>query len=152
LSLNATHPETRPRVVIAERYSASAIDRLRSVAEVVDLVGAERGALLGALHNADALLVRSYVAVDDELLAHAPRLKVVARGGVGLDNIDVARAHSRGIGRRTYPSRFDPRRSRAYAGTAVGRRASFGGIAMRMCGRIASMSAGGKRASANWAI
>jgi phosphoglycerate dehydrogenase-like enzyme len=97
LSLNATHPETRPRVVIAERYSASAIDRLRSVAEVVDLVGAERGALLGALHNADALLVRSYVAVDDELLAHAPRLKVVARGGVGLDNIDVARAHSRGL-------------------------------------------------------
>lgn len=49
------------------------------------------------LARADGLIVRTYTRVDDAMLEHAPRLKVVARAGVGLDNIDVAACTRRGI-------------------------------------------------------
>lgn len=49
------------------------------------------------LAEADALLVRTYTRVDDALLARAPRLRVVARAGVGLDNVDVPACTRRGV-------------------------------------------------------
>ncbi len=59
--------------------------------------GADRAALLPALAGADALIVRSATTVDAEALAAGPRLKVVARAGVGLDNVDVPAATARGV-------------------------------------------------------
>jgi D-3-phosphoglycerate dehydrogenase len=53
--------------------------------------------LPAALADADALVVRSAVQVDDALLEHAPRLRVVGRAGVGVDNIDAEAATRRGI-------------------------------------------------------
>lgn len=50
-----------------------------------------------ALAAADALIVRTYTRVDGELLGKAPRLRVVGRAGVGLDNIDVEACRSRGV-------------------------------------------------------
>lgn len=50
-----------------------------------------------AIADADGLLVRTYTKVNDALLAKAPRLKVVGRAGVGLDNVDVAACHNRGV-------------------------------------------------------
>lgn len=50
-----------------------------------------------AIERASALVVRTYTIVDQELLARAPKLKVVGRAGVGLDNIDVAACRRRGI-------------------------------------------------------
>jgi len=50
-----------------------------------------------ALAAADALIVRNRTRVDRALLDHAPRLRVVGRLGVGLDNIDVAACEERGI-------------------------------------------------------
>ncbi|MDF2824754.1 MAG: phosphoglycerate dehydrogenase, partial [Mycobacterium sp.] len=47
--------------------------------------------------DADALLVRSATTVDAEVLAAAPKLKIVARAGVGLDNVDVDAATARGV-------------------------------------------------------
>jgi phosphoglycerate dehydrogenase-like enzyme len=47
--------------------------------------------------QAEALLVRTYTKVDEALLARCPRLRVVARGGVGLDNIDLAACARRGV-------------------------------------------------------
>ena len=47
--------------------------------------------------GADALVVRTYTQVDEALLAKAPRLKVVGRAGVALDNIDVPAARARGV-------------------------------------------------------
>jgi D-3-phosphoglycerate dehydrogenase len=53
--------------------------------------------LPAALADADALVVRSAVQVDDALMEHAPKLRVVGRAGVGVDNIDAAAATRRGI-------------------------------------------------------
>jgi D-3-phosphoglycerate dehydrogenase len=53
--------------------------------------------LPAALKEADALVVRSAVQVDDALMEHAPKLRVIGRAGVGVDNIDAEAATRRGI-------------------------------------------------------
>jgi D-3-phosphoglycerate dehydrogenase len=53
--------------------------------------------LPAALADADALVVRSAVQVDDALMEHAPKLRVIGRAGVGVDNIDADAATRRGI-------------------------------------------------------
>jgi D-3-phosphoglycerate dehydrogenase len=53
--------------------------------------------LPAALADADALVVRSAVQVDDALMASAPKLRVIGRAGVGVDNIDAEAATRRGI-------------------------------------------------------
>ena len=86
------------RVVVAEKVSPAGLDLLRKAGhEVVDLSGAARDALLAALADADALLVRSATKVDVALFAAAPKLTVVGRAGVGVDNVDVAAASARGV-------------------------------------------------------
>ncbi|HUH63980.1 MAG TPA: phosphoglycerate dehydrogenase, partial [Terracidiphilus sp.] len=56
-----------------------------------------RGGLPAALADADALVVRSAVQVDDKLMEQAPKLRVIGRAGVGVDNIDAEAATRRGI-------------------------------------------------------
>jgi D-3-phosphoglycerate dehydrogenase / 2-oxoglutarate reductase len=53
--------------------------------------------LPAALKDADALVVRSAVQVDDALMEHAPKLRVIGRAGVGVDNIDAEAATRRGV-------------------------------------------------------
>jgi D-3-phosphoglycerate dehydrogenase len=53
--------------------------------------------LAAALADADALVVRSAVQADDALMERAPKLRVIGRAGVGVDNIDAAAATRRGI-------------------------------------------------------
>lgn len=90
-------PVARPVVLIAEELSPAGIGLLDEDFEVRHVDGADRAALLPALAGADALIVRSATTVDAEALAAAPRLKVVARAGVGLDNVDVPAATARGV-------------------------------------------------------
>jgi D-3-phosphoglycerate dehydrogenase len=86
------------RVVIAEPFSETGIDVLRSAGiDVVSVVGQPAGALNTALADADGLIVRSETKVDRALLAFGPKLSVVARAGVGVDAIDVAAATAAGI-------------------------------------------------------
>jgi D-3-phosphoglycerate dehydrogenase len=86
------------RVVVAEKISGAGLDLLRKAGhEVVDLAGVSREELLAALKDADALLVRSATKVDAALFAAAPRLTVVGRAGVGVDNVDVPAASARGV-------------------------------------------------------
>lgn len=86
------------RVIVAEKVAAAGLDLLRRAGhEVVDLAGAPRERLLVEIVSADALLVRSATKVDAELFAAAPRLSVVGRAGVGVDNVDVPAATARGV-------------------------------------------------------
>lgn len=79
----------RPRVVIAETLDDHCAAWLAERAEVVRCEPGDAGDLHTQLCTADALIVRTYTRVDADLLAAAPQLKVVARAGVGLDNIDL---------------------------------------------------------------
>src|SRR5271165_7621933 len=56
-----------------------------------------KNGLAAELASADALVVRSAVQVDDALLEAAPKLRVIGRAGVGVDNIDAQSATRRGI-------------------------------------------------------
>ncbi len=85
-------------VVVADNIDEQGIDLLRKEPdfEVVSTVGAAER-LPQELSRAQALLVRSSTRVTEELLAHAPLLRVVGRAGIGVDNIDVQAATRRGI-------------------------------------------------------
>ena len=87
------------RIVIAEFMDEVAVASLRRRFDVLHDAGLaeHREALVAALGNADALIVRNRTRVDAELLGFAPRLRVVGRLGVGLDNIDVAACEARRI-------------------------------------------------------
>jgi D-3-phosphoglycerate dehydrogenase len=87
----------RPVVLLAEKLAPSAVALLGDDVDIRQIDGTDRPALLSALADADALLVRSATKVDAEALAAARRLKVVARAGVGLDNVDVPAATARGV-------------------------------------------------------
>lgn len=86
-----------PVVLIADKLAASTVDALGDQVEVRWVDGPDRPKLLAAVAEADALLVRSATTVDAEVLAAAPKLKIVARAGVGLDNVDVDAATARGV-------------------------------------------------------
>ena len=86
-----------PVVLIAEELSPATVEALGPDFEVRRCNGADRGELLAAIVDVDAILVRSATKVDDEALQAAQRLKVVARAGVGLDNVDVRAATQNGV-------------------------------------------------------
>ena len=88
---------TKPIVLIAEELSPATVDALGPDFEIRTCDGADRAALLPAIAEVDAILIRSATKVDAEALAAAKRLKVVARAGVGLDNVDVKAATQAGV-------------------------------------------------------
>jgi D-3-phosphoglycerate dehydrogenase len=83
--------------LIADKLAESTVAALGDQVEVRWVDGPDREKLLAAVPEADALLVRSATTVDAEVLAAAPKLKIVARAGVGLDNVDVDAATARGV-------------------------------------------------------
>jgi D-3-phosphoglycerate dehydrogenase / 2-oxoglutarate reductase len=87
------------KIVVADELPASALELLRAeTGWVVDArPGRTPAALAADLADADALLVRSATKVDAQLLAAAPHLRIVARAGTGVDNVDVAAASARGL-------------------------------------------------------
>ncbi|ULN49885.1 phosphoglycerate dehydrogenase [Mycolicibacterium goodii] len=86
-----------PVVLIADKLAESTVAALGEDVEVRWVDGPDRAKLLAAVPEADALLVRSATTVDAEVIAAAPKLKIVARAGVGLDNVDVEAATARGV-------------------------------------------------------
>jgi D-3-phosphoglycerate dehydrogenase / 2-oxoglutarate reductase len=88
---------SRPVVLIAEELSPATVEALGPDLDIRTCDGTDRVALLAAVADTDALLVRSATKVDAELLDAAPRLQVVARAGVGLDNVDVRAATQCGV-------------------------------------------------------
>ena len=88
---------TLPVVLIADKLAPSTVAALGDQVEVRWVDGPDRPKLLAAVVDADALLVRSATTVDAEVIAAAPRLKIIARAGVGLDNVDVDAATAAGV-------------------------------------------------------
>ncbi len=88
---------SRPVVLIAEELSPATVDALGPDFEIRHCNGADRAELLPALADVDAILIRSATKVDAEAIAAAHKLKVVARAGVGLDNVDVCAATKAGV-------------------------------------------------------
>lgn len=85
-----------PLVLVTEDTHATPLAWLKERARVVE---APPGSpeFETALPAADGLLIRTYTKVNAALLARCPKLKVVGRGGVGLENVDVPACHARGI-------------------------------------------------------
>ncbi|HET7037536.1 MAG TPA: phosphoglycerate dehydrogenase [Thermomicrobiaceae bacterium] len=94
---NQDHAGRRPRIVVSDVIDAEARAVLAREAEIVDVDGTDLPALHAALREADALIVRSETQVTGDVLAAGPRLRVVARAGVGVDNIDVSSATAAGV-------------------------------------------------------
>src|SRR3954468_11960383 len=89
-------PMPKPTVLVTEGPDAKPLDWLREHANVVEINYDDPG-FDAALATADGMVVRTYTKVNAAMLAKAPRLKVVGRGGVGLENIDVAACRARGV-------------------------------------------------------
>lgn len=88
---------SKPVVLIAEELSPATVAALGPDFEIRHTDGSDRGALLADIVDVDALLVRSATQVDAEALAAASKLSIVARAGVGLDNVDVTAATQHGV-------------------------------------------------------
>ena len=89
---------TKPVVLLAEELSPATIEALGPDFEIRRCDGANRDELLPALaEGVDAVLIRSATKMDAEAIAAAPGLKVIARAGVGLDNVDVPAATKAGV-------------------------------------------------------
>src|SRR5947207_9776377 len=86
------------KIIVADDLPASALELLQADGWIVDAqTGRPPDVLARDLADADGLLVRSATKVDARLLAAAPRLRIVARAGTGVDNVDVEAASARGI-------------------------------------------------------
>ena len=88
---------SKPVVLIAEELSPATLAVLGDNFEIRHCDGANRAELLPALASANAVLIRSATKMDAEAIAAAPNLKIIARAGVGLDNVDVPAATAAGV-------------------------------------------------------
>ncbi len=86
------------KIVIADGLPSSAIDLLSQPEWTIDnRQGRPLVELFADLADADALVVRSATKVSQEMIQAAPKLRVIARAGTGVDNVDVPAATARGI-------------------------------------------------------
>jgi len=93
------------RIVVADRLGKAGLEMLRAMPgfEVVETVGKGPEVLDAALAEAVALVVRSETKVTAAMIGKAPKLKVIARAGMGTDTIDVEEASRRKIPVLTAP-------------------------------------------------
>jgi len=89
--LNHLYDVDMSTILISEFITSQALETLRSKHDVIyePELYMDRTALIAAMQNIDALIVRNLTQVNQEILLAAPNLKVVGRLGVGLENIDL---------------------------------------------------------------
>ncbi|KAF2193985.1 phosphoglycerate dehydrogenase [Zopfia rhizophila CBS 207.26] len=90
-------PSPKPKILIPEKVSPDGLALLKDSFEVDEKKGLSPDELKGIIGEYEALIVRSETKVTAELLEAAKKLKVVARAGVGVDNVDVVSATKYGI-------------------------------------------------------
>jgi D-3-phosphoglycerate dehydrogenase len=86
-------------ILVLEEISPAGLDALRgeSSFKVVEMYNDDSDKVFAALGGAEGLIVRSKTRVTEQLLARAPKLKVIGRPGTGVDNIEMPAATRRGI-------------------------------------------------------
>ncbi len=87
------------KVLISDNLHQAGVDILKAQPNIEVLVktGMKPDELMETIKDVDALVIRSATKVTAEVIAAAPRLKVVGRAGTGLDNVDIPAASKRGI-------------------------------------------------------
>ena len=85
------------RILVTEPLSTQGLDLLRADFQIDERLDLAAGDLAAEIGPYDALIIRSATQVTDEVLAAATNLAVVARAGIGLDNVDVDAATRRGV-------------------------------------------------------
>lgn len=84
-------------VLVADPLSDSGVAALREHFEVDVRTGLSKDDLCAVIGGYDAIVIRSATTVDADVIAAATRLKVIARAGIGLDNVDIDAATARGV-------------------------------------------------------
>lgn len=85
------------KILINDGIEPIGKELLENAGFMVDMNKIDQSQLIDRLHEYDAICVRSATKINKELIDAAPNLKVIGRGGVGLDNIDVKYAQAQGI-------------------------------------------------------
>lgn len=85
------------KVLVAESIANEGIDILRSYAHVDIKLGLKSEEIISTIGDYEALVVRSQTQVSAEVIEAGKKLQIIARAGVGVDNIDVEEATRRGI-------------------------------------------------------
>ena len=85
------------RILVVEPLAPEGLELLRRHHDVDERLDLSREELAATLPDYDALVVRSQVKVDAELIAAGTRLVVIGRAGVGVDNVDLEAATRAGI-------------------------------------------------------
>ena len=89
---------SQPKVLISDKLSPRAVEIFKERGVTADVKsGLKPEELLEIIGNYDGLAIRSNTKVTKDVLAKAARLKVVGRAGIGVDNVDVPAATSRGV-------------------------------------------------------
>ncbi|KAI9673000.1 MAG: hypothetical protein M1817_003164 [Caeruleum heppii] len=94
----------RPKVLIAEKVSPDGLALLQKTLDVHERKGLSPDELVKIIPEYAALIIRSETKVTSELLNHGKNLRVVARAGIGVDNVDVEAATKKGIAVINSPS------------------------------------------------
>lgn len=86
-------------VLIAEPIAVEGIELLKAASDITcsEVDGSDRAALLKAAREAQAIIIRSKTVIDREVVNAAPNLRIVARAGMGVDNVDVRSATAQGV-------------------------------------------------------
>jgi len=85
------------KVLVADALSEAGVAALAEHVEVDVRTGLDKAALVEAIGDYDGVVVRSATTIDADVIAAGSKLKVIARAGIGLDNVDVPAATARGV-------------------------------------------------------
>lgn len=87
-----------PRVLIADKLSPAAVDIFKNRGLDFDIkVGLSKDELIAVIGDYDGIAIRSGAKLDKDVIAAANKLQVIARAGIGVDNVDIPAATAKGI-------------------------------------------------------
>jgi len=96
--LEIREPTMAPRVLIADKLSPAAVDIFKNRGVDFDIkVGLSKDELIAVIGDYDGIAIRSGAKLDKDVIAAAHKLQVIARAGIGVDNVDIPAATAKGI-------------------------------------------------------